>query len=75
MKQKFFDQEIGLRMRENRQLAERPLLPGRFFSVAALVGRHLFSIMLVVSLGMAIVMTLGFAQQLKWVNALMLFLK
>lgn len=75
MKQREFERELNRRLEENRQLVEHPLLPGRLFGVANVVGRHLFSIVVVVALVMAGVMTLGFPAQLKWVNAVMLFLK
>lgn len=74
MKQRQFERELAKRLRENKKLVERQFLPGLVFGLAAVVGRHMFYIVLVLSWVMAVVTIQVFANQVKWVNAMLLFL-
>lgn len=62
MRQREFEKEFAKRLSENRRLVERPFLPGVFFPLAALVAFHLFYVLLVGSVILALV-TFGLFQE------------
>lgn len=74
MQQTEFERAWKKRLTENRKLVEHPYLPQRTFGAAAFVGRNLFWVVLVISFLLAVVTMTRFAEQIKWVNAVMLFL-
>ncbi len=74
MRQEEFEKEWKERLQENRQLVEHQYLPRKMFGTAAFVGRNLFWVMLFASGMLAVVTMTRFAEQIKWVNAVLLFL-
>lgn len=74
MKSGEFEREWRERLKENRKLTEHPYLPESAFFLAAFVGRHLFSVTLVLAAILATITMTKFSLQIKWINAVMLFL-